>query len=181
MSSLLDQAPLIAFLVFYYFYGARLVGTLMAAAFRPIRGLEARPPYWEGGLAMLIVGLCVWTLARRPLELPWLNLLVLGLIGVIAVVMLAAWGGRRIWLEDGVLKSKGLWTALRSLPLEGIRRAQVGGDYTLVLERSDGGPALRAPLAMDGLDGIFAALVRAGVSGLSFEDFQAARKTQRRR
>jgi hypothetical protein len=177
MDTLMRQLPLIAFLVFYYFYGARLVGTLMAAAWRPIRGLEARPMYWEGGIAALFPGLGLWQIWQTPHLAAWIYLL----FAAVGAFMLLDWSTRLLWLADGALHARGTWGKGLILPLSEIRAAQIGGGLSLVIERRDGGQAIRAPLSMDGLDGLYAALLRAGVPGPSFDDFQAARVRHRRR
>ena len=177
MEVLLGQLPLIAFLVFYYFYGARLVGALLAAALRPSRGLEARPPYWEGGIAVLFMALGLWMLTRSPTAGVWLFLLA----EAVGVMALLDWSRRRLWLRDGELHAQGLWGPPKTLPLGAIQDMHVSGGYSLVIERVDGQPAVRAPLSMDGLDGIYAALMREGVKGPAFDRFQSARKSQRRR
>lgn len=181
MDVLLGQWPFILFLVFYYFYGARLVGTLLAAALRPLKGIEARPLYWEGGIAILFIGLGLWGGERLWERADALALVFMGAFAAIGVFMLFDWASRRLWLEGDVLKAEALGARALSLPLSAIAEARLGGGGSLILERADGAPAVRAPLSMDGLDTLYAALVRAGVRGPAFETFQTARQKLRRR
>lgn len=181
MDVLLGQLPFILFLVFYYFYGARLVGTLLAAATRPLKGLEARPLYWEGGIAVLFIGLGIWGAARLWGRAEAFALVFMAAFAAIGAVMLLDWMSRRLWLEGDVLKAEALGARSLSLPLSAITEARIAGVGSLVLERGDGAPPVRAPLSMDGLDTLYAALVRAGVQGPGFEAFQSARQKLRRR
>ncbi len=181
METLLQQAPLIAFLMFYYVYGARLVGMILGL-WRPIRGLEARPIYWDAGIGALFIVFGLWALWRLWSAAPsWavgMALVFAGLGGL----MLAEWARRRVWLEGDILFEQKAFGPPQSLPLSALAQASLGPQgFWLALERADGRPGLRASLSMDGLDGLYAALLRAGVKGPAFEAFQAARQSQRRR
>ena len=181
MDVLVGQMPFILFLVFYYFYGARLAGTLLAAAWRPLKGIEARPLYWEGGIGALFIILGIWGAARLWGRADAVALVFMAAFAAIGVFMLLDWLSRRLWLEDGALKAEALGARGLSLPIAEISAIRLASPGSLVLERADGGPPVRAPLSMDGLDTLYAALVRAGVPGPSFEAFQTARQKLRRR
>lgn len=180
MQVLIGQLPFILFLAFYYFYGARLVGALLSAAWRPLKGIEARPHYWEGGIGALFIVLGLWGAARLWGRAEAFALVLMGVFVAIGVFMLLDWASRRLWLDHGTLRAEALTARSLNLALTEITAVRLDGGGSLLLERAEGTP-VRAPLSMDGLDTLYAALVRQGVPGPSFEAFQTARYKFRRR
>jgi hypothetical protein len=174
----LTAGILIAAMLAYYLYFARLIGAI-ATAWRPIRGLEARPAYWIFGYAFIYLIFAGHFLLFRAFPE---GLILAGLSTGVFGLAAFWWWRRRIWLDDDAVWGIGEWRGMGKIPVSALSRVRLDEARGLLWFETDGpGLPIKAGLSMDGLDGIYAALVRRGVPGLDWEAFQTLRRQARRR
>lgn len=145
----------------------RFIGAV-ALSWRPLRGTEARPHFFWGGVGFcgLAAGLGVLVWARDD---TLMTILVgCGACGL-GLLVLVDWYGRRVVAEGRMVRLYGaFWWGWRA----DVDRVDLSGGAVAL---TGPGKARKVSLALEGGDGVAAALVRAGAAGPDWTALLAAR------